>query len=170
MALSGASRRKQTPSSHPLAPNGERSKLTEDQWATVRTNVFKRWFGDWHEASKAGILRGQSVATVKMGAIQAKVGQKASEAAFEWLDRNPQPDIVRDGLGPVAFDRKSIEDTLWHGFSGPKLNALTAVRQVIEQGAELDRLPKVLSETKRIGFRNRVPLCGRWFPIPACGS
>lgn len=33
---------------HPLAPNGKRSNLTEDQWAAVRTKNFKRWFGDWH--------------------------------------------------------------------------------------------------------------------------
>lgn len=29
------------------APNGQPTKLTEDQWALVRTNNFKRWFGDW---------------------------------------------------------------------------------------------------------------------------
>jgi hypothetical protein len=32
---------------HPLAPNGKRSNLTEDQWAAVRTGNFKKWFGDW---------------------------------------------------------------------------------------------------------------------------
>jgi len=29
------------------APNGEATKLTEDQWLTVRTEAFKEWFGDW---------------------------------------------------------------------------------------------------------------------------
>lgn len=29
------------------APNGADSNLTEDQWLTVRTEAFKRWFGDW---------------------------------------------------------------------------------------------------------------------------
>lgn len=29
------------------APNGEPTKLNEDQWVTVRTNRFKKWFGDW---------------------------------------------------------------------------------------------------------------------------
>ena len=29
------------------APNGNISKLNEDQWAMVRTNNFKKWFGDW---------------------------------------------------------------------------------------------------------------------------
>ena len=30
-----------------LAPNGKISKLTEEQWVTVRTKAFKKWFGDW---------------------------------------------------------------------------------------------------------------------------
>jgi hypothetical protein len=30
-----------------LAPNGQPSELPEMQWKMVRTNFFKRWFGDW---------------------------------------------------------------------------------------------------------------------------
>ena len=29
------------------APNGEKTKLDAEQWATVRTINFKNWFGDW---------------------------------------------------------------------------------------------------------------------------
>ena len=29
------------------APNGEPTKLTEEQWLLVRTPNFKGWFGDW---------------------------------------------------------------------------------------------------------------------------
>lgn len=29
------------------APNGEKTKLNAEQWATVRTTNFKNWFGDW---------------------------------------------------------------------------------------------------------------------------
>lgn len=29
------------------APNGEKTKLDAEQWATVRTVNFKNWFGDW---------------------------------------------------------------------------------------------------------------------------
>ena len=34
-----------------LAPNGERTKLTERQWLQVRTEAFKKWFGDWELAN-----------------------------------------------------------------------------------------------------------------------
>lgn len=123
---------------HPLAHNGERSNLSEDQWATVRTGNFKKYFGDWIESFKSTVLRGNPVATIRMGDIQARPGERASDAAYRWLKDNPQKNIERKGLGTVVFDDKSIEDTLGHGFSGPKLNALTAVRKVIENGAELD--------------------------------
>lgn len=29
------------------APNGKDTNLTSEQWVTVRTKAFKRWFGDW---------------------------------------------------------------------------------------------------------------------------
>jgi hypothetical protein len=35
------------------APNGENSNLTERQWVTVRTDTFKKLFGDWEAASRA---------------------------------------------------------------------------------------------------------------------
>ena len=30
-----------------LAPNGNKSNLSERQWLQVRTRAFKEWFGDW---------------------------------------------------------------------------------------------------------------------------
>ncbi len=35
-----------------LAPNGAVSKLNEQDWVTVRTPFFRRWFGDWLAAVK----------------------------------------------------------------------------------------------------------------------
>lgn len=34
------------------APNGQPTKLTEQQWIQVRTPSFKAWFGDWEEDAK----------------------------------------------------------------------------------------------------------------------
>lgn len=31
----------------PVAPNGKPSRLSVDEWLTVRTKAFKDWFGDW---------------------------------------------------------------------------------------------------------------------------
>ena len=32
-----------------LAPNGEKSNLSEEEWKMVRTSAFKKWFGDFEE-------------------------------------------------------------------------------------------------------------------------
>lgn len=32
-----------------MAPNGEPTNLSEEQWVQVRTPEFKRWFGDWEK-------------------------------------------------------------------------------------------------------------------------
>ena len=34
------------------APNGKKSNLTEAQWLLVRTDTFKKWFGDWENDPK----------------------------------------------------------------------------------------------------------------------
>jgi len=33
-----------------LAPNGQPSNLTPEQYKLVRTPAFKKWFGDWENS------------------------------------------------------------------------------------------------------------------------
>ncbi len=37
------------------APNGEPTNLNERQWLQVRTNAFKKWFGDWNAKHEAEV-------------------------------------------------------------------------------------------------------------------
>lgn len=39
------------------APNGKPSNLNPEQWAMVRTENFKNWFGDWEKAARIKKLR-----------------------------------------------------------------------------------------------------------------
>ena len=61
------------------APNGKDTNLTEDQWVTVRTRLFKRWFGNW---------------------------EKDPANASKLLDENGEPRVVYHGTGADfdAFD------------------------------------------------------------------
>lgn len=49
--------------SYMRAPNGQATNLNEKQWAQVRTQAFKEWFGDWennpNEASKVRDANGE---------------------------------------------------------------------------------------------------------------
>ena len=63
------------------APNGKATKLTPDQWAEVRTNNFKNWFGDW---------------------------EKDPKNASKVVDANGEPKVVYHGSGQV-FDEYSLD-------------------------------------------------------------
>ena len=43
------------------APNGKPNRLSERQWLQVRTQAFKKWFGDWKLAAKAKAIQALQV-------------------------------------------------------------------------------------------------------------
>lgn len=92
---------------------------------------------EWEHAGE--VLRGKPVADVNLGIIQARGGEKASDAAKRWLAENPQDDLARAGLGRIIFNAGSIKNTIMHGFSPLKFNALAAVPDVVRKGVILDR-------------------------------
>lgn len=68
------------------APNGQPSKLTADQWETVRTRQFKEWFGDW---------------------------ENEPENASKIVDENGEPMVVYHG---TPLSRNQITPNRgWHG-------------------------------------------------------
>jgi hypothetical protein len=76
--------------SYMKAPNGQPTKLTEDQWALVRTKNFINWFGDW---------------------------ENDPENASKVIDENGEPMVVYHGspYGAITqFDRRG------HSVSGLK--------------------------------------------------
>ena len=65
------------------APNGEPSNLSDEQWAMVRTDNFKKWFGDWENDP-----------------------QNSSKA----VDENGEPMVFYHGTGPTfwRFDSSKL--------------------------------------------------------------
>lgn len=75
------------------APNGKDTNLTPEQWVTVRTKAFKRWFGDWEndpenaskvvdENGEPKVVYHQTNAKVY---INRKTGQNWDE--LDWRER-----------------------------------------------------------------------------------
>ena len=75
------------------APNGEPTYLTEKQWLAVRTETFKKWFGDW---------------------------EHDPENASKVVDENGEPRVVYHGTnadGFTVFDSSKVEISWYsHGF------------------------------------------------------
>jgi hypothetical protein len=64
-----------------LAPNGKPSKLNRVQWAQVRTDNFKNWFGDWENESAARAEEGQNQGVSGLVArTNARAGGNAGRA------------------------------------------------------------------------------------------
>jgi hypothetical protein len=51
-------KRAKSDGSYMKAPNGKPTKLSEKQWVQVRTEAFKKWFGDWEKGNLIKAARG----------------------------------------------------------------------------------------------------------------
>lgn len=75
------------------APNGSQSNLDENQWAMVRTQAFKQWFGDW---------------------------QTNPEESSQFLDQNGEPKVFYHGTNQQfsQFDNQFIGTNTDAGWLG----------------------------------------------------
>lgn len=67
------------------APNGNTSNLTPEQYAVVRTNAFKEWFGDWEKLA---------MAKVKDPAMDEVTLANLSKDVSKVVDENGEPLVV----------------------------------------------------------------------------
>ena len=116
------------------APNGKPTNLTEDQWIAVRTPAFKAWFGDWEaEAEKQKYLNTAPI-NVTDKKITKSRGITARDAAMAWADVH-LPVQVSTRFGVVEINRTSVKDSLGHGFSQKKLDAITSLPEGMKVAA-----------------------------------
>ena len=116
------------------APNGKPTNLTEDQWIAVRTPAFKAWFGDWEaEAEKQKYLNTAPI-NVTEKKITKSGGVTARDAALAWADAY-LPVQVSTRFGEVEINRTSVKDSLGHGFSQKKLDAITSLPEGMKVAA-----------------------------------
>ena len=122
------------------APNGKDTNLTEEQWLLVRTPAFKAWFGDWEaEAEKQKYLNTTPIKVMENQIVE-KGDISAKEAAFQWAEDNLPVQIVTR-FGNVEINRTSIKDSLGHGFSQKKLDAITSLPEGMKIAAFIGEEP-----------------------------
>ena len=116
------------------APNGQPTNLTEDQWLAVRTPAFKAWFGDWEaEAEKQKYLNSAPIEVAEKQIVKSD-GITARDAAMAWADVH-LPVQVSTRFGIVEINRASVKDSLGHGFSQKKLDAITSLPEGMKSAA-----------------------------------
>lgn len=129
------------------APNGEDTNLTEDQWLTVRTKAFKRWFGNW-EAHwiKDKILKDDFVVIErKENKIipEEKIkdyddGVKGARGVLAKLIKTILPDFVlTKAIGKVKFSISSLKDDLYHSTGRMKVESLVQIDELLETATKI---------------------------------
>ncbi|HNJ86749.1 MAG TPA: hypothetical protein PKU92_09220, partial [Agitococcus sp.] len=78
-----------------LAPNGKPSKLNRYQWAQVRTDNFKQWFGDWENDTReekgrydiGGVVGVSAEANPRTGGNAEQMGRADSRVRLDGFGR-----------------------------------------------------------------------------------
>lgn len=96
------------------APNGEKTKLNEEQWVTTRTERFKDWFGDWEIGNKLDLIENNKPTSINPNNYSVK----QIEEIYQSLDNgvniydNKNVRFVNSTLGKLlrhkGFDTKQI--------------------------------------------------------------
>lgn len=90
-----------------MAPNGEPTNLSEDQWVQVRTPEFKRWFGDWEHdpqnASKVVDENGEPLAVYHGTPNEFTVFRNTQQNDAGWLGKGYYfYGVERESLGYIG--------------------------------------------------------------------
>lgn len=120
------------------APNGKPSRLTERQWLQVRTQAFKKWFGDWEKAAQAKYLLGDNYVKVLAGTEFQKDETPITKKVAQYYNEKYDGHIERKNFGEVILDERSVKDSIAHGIGRTKSAAFAAVPEIIRDGIEID--------------------------------
>lgn len=118
------------------APNGAATNLNEKQWLMVRTRAFKEWFGDWE--GREFLLSDRYISRLTGDEFE-KDAIPLTEKVAKFFKKNYNGQVIRNGVGTVILDSRSVRDSIAHGVGRNKAAAFAAVPDVITSGIEIDR-------------------------------
>ncbi len=124
------------------APNGMPSKLTPNQWTQVRTQAFRKWFGDWEKVAtfRSGVEKLQAMESVANITGKEFEPTGKNDLVQRMVDYWAQHGNVAHNpmLGDVKLDTRSAKDSIAHGVGRIKAAAFAAVHDVIERGVFIE--------------------------------
>ena len=78
----------------------------------------------------------QIICTVTRGIIKATPEERIIAAAQRWVKENIKSQ-VKTAIGDVTVDGNTIQNSLSHGFGRDKIDAIPAIKNVLEKGVYL---------------------------------
>ncbi len=96
-----------------LAPNGEPSNLTYEQWVTVRTPAFKEWFGDWEHSYRINKwFNNENVLRIDANAYSGLYDLNWRSAKQYALDNLRGQYTVQDNGAVIELNRKGVSEVI----------------------------------------------------------
>ena len=145
--------------SYMKAPNGAPTRLTEKQWAGVRTKAFKAWFGDWEKAARIEKLRKSEPVEISGEEYKGKY-ELNRDSAKQWLKENVRGEYVIADTGErIEVSGKGIEKVTSHSIGNKAhMQSLVAIPQLIENATFIEERPNEKANGKYDSYRYYV--CG----------
>ena len=129
------------------APNGKPSNLSPTQWAMVRTNAFKKWFGDWEKATRIEKLRRSKSVKITGKEIEPSEDLKQYKKNALAYGKTLRGEYTNKDIGETISltggnKRGGIREILQHDYKDvPHLQSIAAIPQIIENAVFIDELP-----------------------------
>ena len=138
------------------APNGKRSRLTGEQWVTVRTEAFKRWFGDWEKAIRIEKLRKSKPIVVSGEDYKGKY-ELNSRSAGDYIIGSMRGKYVNKDTGDVIKITRSSQKVAHHDAeSMVHLKSIAYIPQMIENAIFITEEPNTKTNTGFDSYRYYV--------------
>ena len=148
------------------APNGKDTNLTPDQWVTVRTDAFKKWFGDWEKAARIEKLRKSKDAKITGNEIEASDDLKQYKKNAQLYGRTLQGEYTNADTGAVISLQRGrhnggINEVLQHNYKDvAHLQSVAAIPQIIENGIYIESQPNKDVDTNPNVAEYQMFVCG----------
>ena len=125
---------------HMKAPNGKPTKLTEKQWAQVRTKAFKEWFGDWEKATRIEKLRKAKAIEITGEEIAPSDDLKQyKKNALDYGKALRGEYTNKDTGAKVLLAKNALKEVLQHDYKDvEQLQSIVAIPKIIEESIYID--------------------------------
>lgn len=146
------------------APNGKDTNLTPEQWVTVRTKAFKRWFGDWEKAARIEKLRTSESASIVGNEIESSDDMKQYRKNALEYGKSLRGEYRNADTGrTIIINRDSLTEVLHHdGNNVAHIQSIAAIPQMVERGIFITSEPVSADASEKLKNAKEVQyyVCG----------
>ena len=139
------------------APNGQPTRLNERQWLQVRTESFKKWFGDWEKSARIEKLRKAKPVEITGKEYEGKY-ELNRDSAKAYIKEHLRGQYTNEDTGDVVLLAKDGAQKVTSHSMGNEahVKSIVAIPELIEKSIFVDELPNEKNNGKYDRYRYYV--------------